>query len=95
MALYEIRTYTVRADKMAEAMNLYQEEGFPALQKGGQDKKLVGYLEATPVCSTRSCTCGSLMTMRTAARFGPACRRTRNSSKVSPRNSDRCWYRRR
>src|SRR6476620_2703431 len=46
MALYEIRTYTVRADKMAEAMKLYQEEGFPALQKGGQDKKLIGYFRS-------------------------------------------------
>ena len=45
MALYEIRTYTVRVDKMAEAIKLYQEEGFPALQKGGQDKKLVGYFK--------------------------------------------------
>ncbi len=46
MALYEVRTYTVRPDKMAEAMKLYQEEGFPALQKGGQDKKLVGYFRS-------------------------------------------------
>jgi hypothetical protein len=43
MALYEMRTYTLYVGKMAEATKLYQEFGFPALQKGGQDKKLVGY----------------------------------------------------
>jgi hypothetical protein len=42
-ALYELRTYTLRVGTMAEAVKLYQELGFPALQKGGQDKKLVGY----------------------------------------------------
>jgi hypothetical protein len=31
---------------MAEAVKLYQELGFPALQKGGQDKKLVGYFQS-------------------------------------------------
>jgi hypothetical protein len=30
---------------MAQAVKLYQELGFPALQKGGQDKKLVGYFQ--------------------------------------------------
>jgi hypothetical protein len=40
MALYEVRTYTVRPDKMAEAMKLYQEEGFPALQKGGAGQEV-------------------------------------------------------
>ena len=39
MALYELRTYTLRVGAMAEAVKLYQELGFPALQKGGQDKK--------------------------------------------------------
>ena len=46
MALYELRTYTLYVGKMAEAVKLYQEYGFPALQKGGQDKKLVGYFIA-------------------------------------------------
>ena len=46
MALYELRTYTPRVGAMAEAVKLYQEIGFPALQKGGQDKKLVGYFQA-------------------------------------------------
>jgi hypothetical protein len=30
MALYELRTYTLRVGAMAEAVNLYQELGFPA-----------------------------------------------------------------
>ena len=34
MALYELRTYTLHVGKMAEAVKLYQEIGFPALQKG-------------------------------------------------------------
>ena len=46
MALYELRTYTLRVGAMTEAVKLYQELGFPALQKGGQDKKLVGYFQS-------------------------------------------------
>ena len=46
MALYELRTYTLRVGAMAEAVKLYQELGYPALQKGGQDKKLVGYFQS-------------------------------------------------
>jgi hypothetical protein len=46
MALYEMRTYTLYVGKMAEAVKLYQELGFPALQKGGHDKKLLGYFQA-------------------------------------------------
>jgi hypothetical protein len=46
MALYELRTYTLRVGAMAEAVKLYQEIGLPALQRGGQDKKLVGYFQA-------------------------------------------------
>jgi hypothetical protein len=46
MALYEIRTYTLYVGKMAEATRLYQELGFPALQKGGFDKHLIGYFLA-------------------------------------------------
>ncbi|HVZ10434.1 MAG TPA: NIPSNAP family protein [Rhodopila sp.] len=32
--------------KRAEAVKLYQEFGYPALQKGGQDKKLIGYFQS-------------------------------------------------
>jgi hypothetical protein len=46
MTVYEMRTYTLHVGKMAEAVKLYTELGFPALQKGGQDKKLVGYFQA-------------------------------------------------
>jgi hypothetical protein len=45
MALYEMRTYTLYVGKMTEAAKLYQEFGFPALQKGGHDKKLIGYFQ--------------------------------------------------
>jgi hypothetical protein len=45
MVLYELRTYTLYVGKMAEATKLYQEVGFPALKKGGHDKKLVGYFQ--------------------------------------------------
>ena len=46
VALYEMRTYTLYVGKMAEAVRLYQEFGFPALQKGGHDKHLVGYFQS-------------------------------------------------
>jgi hypothetical protein len=46
MPLYELRTYTLRVGAMAEAVKLYQEIGFPALQKGSHDKKLIGYFQA-------------------------------------------------
>ena len=46
MALYEMRTYTLHVGKMAEAVKLYTELGFPALRKGGHDKNLVGYFQA-------------------------------------------------
>ena len=46
MALYELRTYTMYVGKMAEGVKLYTEIGFPAMQKGGQDKKLVGYFQS-------------------------------------------------
>ena len=46
MALYELRTYTLRVGAMVEAVKLYQGIGFPALQRGEHDKKLVGYFQA-------------------------------------------------
>ena len=46
MALYEMRTYTLRVGTMAEAVKLYQELGYPALQKGVHDKHLIGYFQA-------------------------------------------------
>jgi hypothetical protein len=46
MTVYEMRTYTLHVGKMAEAVKLYTELGYPALQKGGQNKKLIGYFQA-------------------------------------------------
>ena len=46
MTVYEMRTYTLHVGKMTEAVKLYTELGYPALQKGGQDKKLIGYFQA-------------------------------------------------
>ena len=43
MALFELRTYTLYVGKMGEAIQHYTELGWPALQKGGFDAKLVGY----------------------------------------------------
>jgi hypothetical protein len=43
MALYELRTYTLYVGKMAEATRLYQELGYPAFEKGGHHKNLIGY----------------------------------------------------
>ena len=37
MAIYELRTYTLYVGKMAEAVKLYQEIGFPAMVKGEHD----------------------------------------------------------
>ena len=41
MAIYELRTYTVIVGKMAEVVDLYKAEGWPALAR--QPPKLVGY----------------------------------------------------
>jgi len=46
MIVYEMRTYTLHVGKMSEAVKLYTEIGYPALQKGGQDQKLIGYFQA-------------------------------------------------
>lgn len=46
MHVYEMRTYTLQVGKMAEAVKLYTQFGYPALQKGGHDKKLIGYFQA-------------------------------------------------
>ena len=49
MALYELRTYTLRVGAMGEAVKLYQELGFPALKKGGHDNELLGSPKAPPI----------------------------------------------
>ncbi len=40
-----MKMYTLRVGTMTEAVKLYQEFGFPALQKGRHDKKLIGYFQ--------------------------------------------------
>ena len=46
MALFELRTYNVKVGRMPELVKLFQELGFPALQKGGHDKNLIGFFVA-------------------------------------------------
>ena len=41
MAIYELRTYSLYVGKLAEARELYQNEGWPVLRK--YEDKLVGY----------------------------------------------------
>lgn len=41
MAIYELRTYDLYVGKLAEAVALYRDEGWPALEKYGD--KLIGY----------------------------------------------------
>ena len=43
MAIYELRTYQLFVGKMKEAVGIYKDYGWPALEKGGFDAKLVGY----------------------------------------------------
>lgn len=46
MALYELRTYQLYVGEMAEAIRIYQEFGWPAMEKGGFGAKLIGYFTA-------------------------------------------------
>ena len=46
MTVYDMRTYSLLVGKMGEAVKLYREFGYPALEKGGQAKKLIGYFQA-------------------------------------------------
>jgi NIPSNAP len=41
--VYEKRTYSAVVGQMAEVLRLYSTLGWPALEAGGFDKKLVGY----------------------------------------------------
>ena len=43
MGIYEKRTYTVTVGKMPNAVQLYTDEGWPALDAGGFGSNLVGY----------------------------------------------------
>ncbi len=46
MKVYELRTYSLHVGKMAEAVKLYSEIGYPVLKQSGLAKKLVGYFQA-------------------------------------------------
>ena len=92
MPLYELRTYTLYVGKMTEAVKLYQEIGFPALQKGGQDKKLVGYFQSDTGTINQLIHLWSLMTTLTGERIGQVCPRTRISPKASPRRQTSICY---
>ena len=46
MKVYELRTYTLHVGKMAEAVKLYQEIGYPVLEQAGAASKLVGYFQS-------------------------------------------------
>lgn len=41
--IYEKRTYCVTVGQMSEVIRLYSSQGWPALEKGGFSKNLVGY----------------------------------------------------
>lgn len=41
MAIYELRTYQLYVGKLGEALSLYEQEGWPALEK--YQNKLIGY----------------------------------------------------
>ena len=43
MAIYELRTYQVYVGQMGAVIKVYSEFGWPAIEKGGFDNKLVGY----------------------------------------------------
>ncbi len=43
MAIYEMRTYTLHVGHMGEAVRLYGELGWPALEASGFSDNLVGY----------------------------------------------------
>lgn len=43
MALYEMRTYTFHVGQLGEAVKIYRDMGWPALESGGFSSKLVGY----------------------------------------------------
>ena len=90
MALYELRTYTLRVGAMAEAVKLYQEIGFPALQKGKHDKKLIGYFQGDTGTINQICICGSSTMMQIVGRIGPLYMRTRTSLRALPLGSAHC-----
>ena len=70
MALYELRTYTLHVGKMAEAVKLYQELGFPALRAAVMIRSSSVTSRPTRAPSISSFICGSSMMTPTVARTG-------------------------
>jgi len=95
MAIYELRTYSLYVGKMGEATKLYQELGFPALEKGGHDAKLVGYFQADTGMINQSCICGSSTTTPIAESTGQGSTPTRTLWRASRPSSGRSSCRRR
>jgi hypothetical protein len=89
MALYEMRTYTLYVGKMAEATKLYQELSFPALKKGGHDKKLLGYFQADTGTVNQLVHLWKFDDDADRRSTGRASSPTRTSWKALPRNSGR------
>jgi NIPSNAP len=89
MALYELRTYTLYVGKMAEAVRLYQELGFPALNKGGHDKNLVGYFQGDTGTINQIVHLWKFATMPPVARTGRRCLPTLISPRASLPSSGR------
>ena len=77
MAIYELRTYTLQVGKLAEAVEVYQSLGWPAIEP--YQDKLVGYFTGDIGALNRSSTSGSSTTMPTAALSGPRSTTTRPS----------------
>jgi hypothetical protein len=83
MALYELRTYTLRVGAMAEAVKLYQEVGFRRFTRASMIKSWSGTSRPIPERSTRFCIFGSSTMMQIDARIGPPSMRTRTLSRAS------------
>jgi len=76
-----LRTYTPQ---------LYQEIGFPALLKGGQDKKLVGYFQSDTGTINQLLQLWKFDDDADRRAHWGVCPRTRNSSKASPQSFVPC-----
>jgi hypothetical protein len=76
-----LRTYTLK---------LYQEIGFPALLKGGQDKKLVGYFQSDTGTINQLLQLWKFDDDADRRAIGQVCPRTRVSSRASPQSFAPC-----
>jgi hypothetical protein len=77
MALYELRTYTLRVGAMAARRAV-------TTRSWSNTSRLI------PARSTSFCICGSSTMMLIVGRIGPLFMRTRTSSRASRQSSARC-----